>query len=194
MTGTDATTRTRPSGSATARDAARRYDLTTALDPVGEALVEMALQRAEQVRARATEEARAELARTHAEAGRLLAQARAEGISAAEWTASLQLAAARREAHETVLHARRCAYERLRREAVEALVQRAASTEGRMLAERLAALVSERLGDDASVHRSGPDSLVVEARSGTRRAAIEPASLVDHVLLSMTDEIEGLWA
>jgi len=165
-----------------------------ALDPVREALVEMALQRAEQVRARAMEESRAELARARAEADRLLGQARAEGISAAEWIASLQLAAARREAHETVLHARRRAYERLRREAVDALVQRATSTEGRKLAERLSALVGERLGDDASVHRSGPNSLVVEARSGRRRAAIGPTSLVDHVLLSMTGEIEGLWA
>ncbi len=190
----NATTRTRSAGSDSPRDDARRYDITQVLDPVCEALVEMALQRAEQVRAMATEETHAELARAHAEADRLLAQARAEGISAAEWIASLQLAAARREAHERVLHARRCAYERLRREAVDALVQRATSTEGRMLAERLSALVSERLGDDASVQRSGPDSLVVEARAGKRRAAIGPASLVDHVLLSMTDEIEGLWA
>jgi vacuolar-type H+-ATPase subunit E/Vma4 len=161
---------------------------------VCEALVESATRRAAQVRARATEETRAQLARAQAEADRLLAQARAEGISAAQWFASLQLAAARREAHETVLDARRCAYERLRRKAVDALVQRASSTEGRMLAERLSALVAERLGDDASVHRSDPDSLVVEARSGKRRVAIGPASLVDHVLLSMTDEIEGLWA
>jgi vacuolar-type H+-ATPase subunit E/Vma4 len=190
----NATTSIRSSGSDSSRNAAPRCDITPAVDPVCEALVEIALQHAEQVRARAIEEARAELASAHTEADRLLARARVEGISAAERIASLQLAAARREAHETVLHAQRCAYERLRNEAVDALVHRATSTEGRMLAERLAALVGERLGIDASVHPSGPDPLVVEARSGKRRASIGPASLVDHVLLSMTDEIEGLWA
>ena len=130
---------------------------------MSEALVEMALQRAEQVRAMATEETHAELARAHAEADRLLAQARAEGISAAGVD---RLAAVGRRTSRGAREGaprRRCAYERLRREAVDALVQRATSTEGRRLVERLSALVSERLGDDASVQRSGPDSLVVEA-------------------------------
>ncbi len=168
--------------------------MATALEPVSEALIEAARQRAGKVRASATEDIRTETARAHAQAERILVQAKAEGAAAAAWLSSLQLAAARREAHETVLGARRRAYQMLRHDAIEALRSRGATEEGRRLVDRLSALVGERLGDDAPVHMAGADPLVVEAQFGNRRATIGPASLVDHVLLSMTDEVEGLWA
>ncbi|MGO9342066.1 MAG: hypothetical protein ACLP6E_06045 [Acidimicrobiales bacterium] len=172
----------------------RRDDMASAVAPVSEALIEAARRRAEQTRMRVEEDARAELARAHAQAESMLAQARADGVSAAERIASLQLAEARRHAHETILAARRRAYETLRSDAIEALVRRSTTTEGRNLAHRLSALVEQRLGGVASIRHVEPDPLEVEAESGNRRAAIGPASLVDHVLLSMTEEVAGLWA
>jgi len=168
--------------------------MASALEPVSEALVETARLRAEQQRADAIEDVRVELSRAHAEARRLLAEARVQGASAAGWIASLQLVEARREAREMVLRARRRAYEALRRDAIGALERRANTTEGRMLIDQLSALVEERLGGDASIDRAEHDALVVEARSGNRRAAIGPTMLIDHVLLSMTEQVEGLWA
>jgi vacuolar-type H+-ATPase subunit E/Vma4 len=172
----------------------RADDMASATAPVSEALIEAARRRAEEALARATEDARTELVRAHAQAESLLAQARADGTSAAERIAALQLAATRREAHETVLAARRHAYEMLRHDAIEALIRRSSTTEGRNLADRLSALVEERLGGAAAVRPVEPDPLAVEAESGNRRAAIGPTSLVDHVLLSMTEEVERLWA
>jgi len=168
--------------------------MAPALEPVSEALIEEARQRAGKVRASATEDIRTETARAHAQAERMLVQAKAEGTSAAAWITSLQLTAARREARETVLGARRSAYEMLRHDAIAALVSRGTTEEGRRLVDRLSALVGERLGDDAPVRKAGADPLVVEVQSGNRRVTIGAASLVDHVLLSMTDKIEGLWA
>jgi len=171
-----------------------REGMVSALEPVSETLIATARQRVEEDRARVQEDMRVELARAHAEAARLLAEARAEGASAAEWIASFQLTAARRLARETVLGARRRVYETLRRDAIEALARRTSTTEGQLLVRQLSSLVDERLGGGASVHRVGPDTVTVEAESGNRRMAIGPALLIDHVLLSMAEEIEGLWA
>ncbi len=172
----------------------RRDDMASALAPVYEALIEAARERAEQTRTTATGDARADLARAHAQAESMLAQARTDGVSAAERIGSLQLAEARRQAHETVLAARRRVYETLRNETIEALVRCSSTTEGRNLADRLSALVQDRLGGAAAIHHVEPDPLEVEAESGNRRAAIGPTALVDHVLLSMTEEVAGLWA
>jgi len=168
--------------------------MASALEPVSEALVATARLAAEQQRADAIEDVRVELSRARAEADRLLAEARVQGASAAELVASLQLVEARRQAREMVLGARRRAYEALREDAIGALALRATTTEGRMLADRLSALIEERLGRDTSIDQAERDVLVVEAQSGNRRAAIGPAMLIDHVLLSMAEEIEELWA
>ncbi len=168
--------------------------MASALEPVSEALVAAARRRAEQQRADAIEDVRIELSRAHAEAHRLVAEARVQGASAAEWVASLQLVEARRQAREMVLGARRRAYEALRQDAIERLALRARTTEGRMLTDRLSALVEERLGRDVSIDEAERDVLVIEAQSGNRRATIGPTVLIDHVLLSMTEEVEGLWA
>ncbi|MDR3647863.1 MAG: hypothetical protein P4L20_02130 [Acidimicrobiales bacterium] len=168
--------------------------MASALEPVSEALVEKARLGAEQQLADASEDVRVELSRAHAEARRLLAEARAQGASAAESVASLQLVEARRDAREMVLRARRRAYEALRHDAIGALERRAKTTEGRMLIDQLSALVEECLGGDAPIDRAEHGALVVEARSGNRRVAIGPTMLIDHVLLSMAEQVEGLWA
>lgn len=164
------------------------------LRPTSEALVETARQHVAQQGADATEDVRVELSRAQTEAHRLVAQARMQGKDAAERIASLQLRDARREAREMVLEAQRRVFETLRHDAITALELRALTSEGRMLAERLSALVAQRLGGGARVDVAGSDLLVVEAQSGNRRVVIGPPMLVDQVLWSMTEEVENLWA
>jgi vacuolar-type H+-ATPase subunit E/Vma4 len=168
--------------------------IAAALRPVSDTLLRSAQQRADEHRAAAREQVVLEVQNARSEAGQLLADARAEGAAAAEWIASRHLAAARREAREIVLGAQRSIYETLRREAIAALARHAGTPEGRMLAGRLSALVDERLGDGAPVHREHPEDLSVEAESGNRRAGIGPSALIDHLLVSTVEEIEGLWA
>lgn len=172
-----------------------RQALIKGLSPVSDTLVEWARRTAADEGAHAEDDVRLDMARVHAEIDRILARARSEGAEAAKWIAALQLAAARRQAREMVLGVRQRTYQTLRREAIEALVARASTTEGQMLVDRLSAGVSERLGGDVHINRSGPGALVVEAESesGLRRAAIGPAALVDYVLSSMTEEVEELW-
>ncbi len=195
MTAGNVTTKTRPSRFGGARAVGRRDDMASAVAPVSEALIEAARRRAEQ----SADEGGGRRARRAREGARARPTACWRRLaptvsSAAERIASLQLAEARRHAHETILAARRRAYETLRSDAIEALVRRSTTTEGRNLADRLSALVEQRLGGVASIRHVEPDPLEVEAESGNRRAAIGPASLVDHVLLSMTEEVDGLWA
>jgi vacuolar-type H+-ATPase subunit E/Vma4 len=164
------------------------------LAPVVDALVAAAVERARATRAAADADAQAELARAGEEAKRLLDEARTDGATAAAAAATSQLTMARREARETVLAARRLAYETLRGHAVAALVHEAATPEGRRLAERLVALVRDRVGASASAHRAGPGNFGAVAESGNRRAAVGPAELVDQALESLGAGIEALWA
>jgi len=168
--------------------------LEAALVPVVDALITTAEARVRDECAAAEAGARGELERARTEAARLLDEARADGARAAERTAAMQLAKARRAARETVLSARRRAYDTLRRSAVEALVQRASTPEGRWLGERLAVLVRDRVGPSASAHRAGRGQLEAVAEAGHRRAVLGPGELVDQVLESLATEIEALWA
>jgi len=162
--------------------------------PVGDAIVDAALARAQATRAAAAADARLELARAREEAARILDEARFDGTAAATATAASELTIARREARETILAARRRAYETLRDGAVKELVHRAATPDGRRLAERLQALVRDRVGASASVHTAGPGNLGAVAESGNRRAELEPDELVDQALESLGAGIEALWA
>jgi len=194
MTGGLPATKVRPNRSRAAKALHRPEDVTSFLEPVSDALLESARRQAEQQLAQAIEDARGELSRARAEAERLVAEAQAQGASAAEWIASLQLAEVRREARETILGARRRAYETLRRKALAALEERQGTPEGLMLVDWLSSMVNDRLGGGASVRRAGTDFLDLEAQSGNRRITVGPTLLVDHVLLSMTRELEELWA
>ena len=191
MTGLSPTTAT---SGPRARSIAGRVKTEAALAPVADALVEAARARAQAERGGAEEDARTEFARARAEAEQMLVEARADGEEAAERSAGAQLAMARREAHETILAARRRAYDTLRSNAIKSLERQAASPEGRQLAERLVSLVRKRVGPSASVHRDGSDALAAVAEAGNRRAALGPSALVDWVLESLATEIEALWA
>ncbi len=191
---TGAATLPSPPRGRTTRAERERAAMEASLVPVVDAILGAATARAEATRAAAAADARAELARARDEATRTLDEARAEGIEASAATAAAQLTTARREARETVLAARRRAYETLRDGAVEALVLQASSPDGRRLAERLLALVRERVGASASVHAAGPGNLGAVAESGNRRAELEPGELVDQALESLGAGIEALWA
>lgn len=171
-----------------------RSAVEASLVPVVEAIVDAAIARAHTTRATAAAAARAELARAREGAERILDEARADGTEAATATASSQLTMARRDTREAILAARRRAYERLRDGAVEALVHQAATPEGRRLAERLRALVRDRVGASASVHSAGPGSLGAVAELGNRRAELEPGELIDQAFKSLGAGIEALWA
>ncbi len=186
-------TTTSSSRSASRRDVPDAGALAQALEPVCEALLASARRRAEDVRCAATEYVRNELSKAHAEAERIVGEARTRGIDAGEWIALSRLSAARREAHEAVLAARRRAFEQLRRETIEALVDRASTPEGRMLSDRLRVLMGERMGSDALVNTETSAAFEMTAESGNRRASIGPETLVDQVLSTMTPAIEELW-
>jgi len=170
-----------------------RAALEAALAPVVDALIASADARARDERAAAQADAHAELARARAEAAGLLGEARTDGALAADHTVAVQLAEARRAARETILSARRDAYETLRRRTVEALELHTATPAGRWLGERVAALVRDRVGAAATVHRAGPGQLAAVAESGHWRAALGPAELVDQALESLATEIVALW-
>ena len=163
------------------------------LAPVSEALLETARLRALQVRENAEDDARAEQARALVEVDRVVTQARSRGEWAAQRITSLELAAARREAHEMVLDARRRAYESLRNGAVEALVRFSSTPEGRVLVELLSQLVVGRLGAGASLGAGRSDAMLVRAESGNRRCAVSADMLVDEALRSMPEKVEALW-
>lgn len=164
------------------------------LRPVSDALVSSARRSADELISASDADALSELTRARAEADRLVAEARSQGESAARWMAELQLAEARRQAREMILGARRRAYETLRRESLAALERHARTPEGRKLAERLESVVGDRIGAGASVSRTGSEFYGFEARSHDRRAVVGPMLLVDHVIMSMTDEVQELWA
>lgn len=164
------------------------------LEPLSEALVTAARARADDLRAAASEDVRRELSRARSEAERILEDGRLQGVAAAEWIATLRNSAARHQARETVLSAQRRALDKLRQHAIDALVDRAGTPEGRKLSDRLSAHLSERLGRDVQVHREGSSVLELVAESGSRRAFIGPEALVDDVLSSMAEVLEGLWA
>lgn len=168
--------------------------VSRALGPVVEAILASARSEAEDVRAAAAADERVELSKAHGEAVRTVDQGRAQGVSAAAWISSLQLAAARREARQIVLAARRRAYEKLRHDAVEALVRRSSTPEGRALSRRLAVLVGELIDAHVPEEGEGFSGLELEVESVGRRVSIGPEALVDHVLSTMSEEVEALWA
>lgn len=169
-------------------------DMADALEPVTRALLLAAQARADDLRARTDIEVRDEVSEARARARGIVDEARAEGERAAEWISGSRLSAARREARNMVLAARRRAFEKLRHRAVDDLARRAESPEGQMLSARLSELIGERLGGGAKVKAEGGSSLELAAESGSRRASIGPGDLVDQVLSSMSAAVEEMWS
>ncbi len=62
-----------------------------------------------------------------------------------------------------------------------------------MLAERMRALVSERVGGAAPIRVVEAGAFELTAESGNRLASMEPSELIDEVLASRADEINALW-
>jgi vacuolar-type H+-ATPase subunit E/Vma4 len=170
-------------------------ETASALRPVVHAIMSSSRSRADERIARAKSDARAAEVAARRDADGFVAQAAADATEAAERAAASRLAAARRAAHEIVLSTRSQVYEGLRDAALQALVARADSTEGRLLAQRIEELVFERIGDGATVHgaEGAASILSTAAESGHRRARLDATTLIDAVLETMPGEIEQLW-
>lgn len=167
--------------------------MRAALAPVADALHVRARARAHEELVRSEEDARAVVMRAREQAARMVSDAKAEGLAAAERSASTQLALARRAARAMVLAAHRRAYDELRSAALDELLARSTTREGRMLAERMRALVRERLGGATPIRMVALGTFEVAAESGNRLASMEPSALIDEVLASRADEINALW-
>lgn len=168
--------------------------MRAALSPVTDALLARARERARAELVRADEETRDTLTRAEEQASRVIADAKAEGAAAAERAAAAQRTFGRRAARAMVLAARRRAYEGLRAAAVEELIARAATPEGRLLTERMTAWVHERAGEAATPGRVEQGTLEAIARSGNGLASLGPTALIDEALASLSDEVEALWS
>ncbi len=168
--------------------------LAGALAPAADALLADAREAADRALAASAGDDRRRVEQARAEAAAILEQARADGARAARRVATARVAGARREAGGLVLAAKRQAYESLRRAAVAALRELAATPGAPALAPRLEDLVRQRLGDGARVRREGPGELTVVGELDRRAAVLGPEGLVDQALEAMGPAIEGLWS
>jgi len=168
--------------------------LESELAPVVAALWVSARSRANAISEASEQGAAAELARAGAEAERILRQARLDGTAAADQTAAILIANARRQAHEVVLLARTAAYQALRTRTLDALQEQASTPEGRRLAELLEALVRRRVGATTLARPGGAGGLSAAAERDNRRASIGPEQLLDRALQALAGEVESLWA
>jgi len=164
------------------------------LRPVQEALLERARRSAEEIIGEGEADARRIVADARTEADQVLVRAREEGETAASRAASANLLVARAEARALVLGAHRRVFDSLRQSAIHELEECSETPDARSLADRMAAMARQRVGEPAVVCRSGPGGLDVSAEARGRRAVLRLATLVDHELGTMGPELEGLWA
>lgn len=162
------------------------------LDAVVDALLADARADADALRADADRDAEAALAAARREADRLLAGARADGEAEARTVAATELARSRRAGRETVLAARRQAYDRLRLEAglAAAALRQSPSYPG--LVENLGRLARLQLGAGAAVTVDGEVGGVV-ARAGSRSVDYRLPAIAERCLHELGPEVDALW-
>jgi vacuolar-type H+-ATPase subunit E/Vma4 len=144
------------------------------------------------------------LARSSAEADRVIEQARAdaeqivrsarnEGTTAGSRLASSTRAAARRDAREIVLGARDDAYRLLRRRVLEELALRSGSEEASKLNSDLERGAVALLGTGATLRRD-PLGVGLAAAPHPRRVDTSAERLVDSCLTELGAALERLWS
>jgi len=160
---------------------------------VANALLDAARERAASIAADAAARAHAVGAKARVDAEHVVDDARTEGERSAQKVAEQRLAVARDEAHAVVLAARRHAYEEVRAAALVELAACAGTPRADALRDRLEALVSSRLGDDVAVGSMPAEGIWASAEKTGRRCVVTAEALVDQVLASHADDVEGLW-
>ncbi len=151
-----------------------------------DALRALLLARAERDARTIVTEAELEAARMRAEAQRrataTVEQAGREGEVVARHQAEIALRATRRETRALLLAAERTIDDRLRQDAVTAVLALRRDTAYPSLLDALTRLARECLGPDATIDRDPPTGGGVIARAGTRTLNLTLPSLAMHAL------------
>ena len=162
--------------------------MTDPLEPLRAALRARAEAAADQLRAAAEEDGRRLVATANEEAASLLAGARAQGAADADAQLAADRARSRHAARSVVLDAQRAAYERMRRQARDAVRRLLDDPAERA---RLAAIACRQLGDHAVVHDQPAGGVLAEAADG-RRIDASVDALVDSAVSRL--DLDQLWA
>ena len=162
------------------------------LDAVRDALLADARQAGDERRAAAIREAAATRDSARRSASQLLAGVREAGAAEARAVAARELARARRQAHETVLAARREVYERARSEARRAATSLRDAPDHAELCDGLASAARRQLGADASVEID-PEVGGVVATAGSRSVDYRWPAIADRCFDALGAAVEELW-
>ncbi|MGZ8716957.1 MAG: hypothetical protein ACXWYO_07585 [Gaiellaceae bacterium] len=163
------------------------------LGPLRSALLSAAEAEANSAALAAAAEGATELSLAEAQVASVLAGARAEAEDAAGREALRIVGRARGDARRVVLRARRDVYDQLcARVHAGALELRDDPTYGRLL-ERLQALATAQLGEDATLDVDPPGAGGVRSSSGSRHVDLSLPALAERALASLGPELELLW-
>lgn len=152
--------------------------MSDGLAVVARALAEDATATAATLVQVATAESASRVAAARADAEALLEAARRDGENEARRAAAALVADARGAARQVTLGARRDLYQSVRDGALTLLRAEAPSDRARALAETLARVARDRLGDGAEVV-GAKDGVGVVARAGEKVLTLDLAALVD---------------
>ena len=163
------------------------------LRPVEVALDEAAKATGAARLAQASDDATGVLEAAHAEAGRLLHEARDEGAVVGARLVSAARAGARRAAREIVLRARSDAYHLLRERVLEELARRKDTEQVSALNSHLERRAIELLGAGTIIQRD-PLGIGLIGDADTRRMDASADRLVDACLAELGQTLERLWS
>jgi vacuolar-type H+-ATPase subunit E/Vma4 len=163
------------------------------LDPYREARLAEARQRADALVAAAQAEGAARIGEASQQGEALVRRAREEGMADAEHETGLEAARARWRMRETVLRARREAYDELGRQVRTAALGLRTQPGYALLLRRLSALARRRFGSEARIERD-PDGVGgVIAEADGRWVDYSLPALADRCLEDLGDAVERLW-
>jgi vacuolar-type H+-ATPase subunit E/Vma4 len=158
------------------------------LAPLTAALRDRARAAADEVLARADEDARESLDRAHQEAAAMLAQARAKGAADGAAVLAAERAGAARQARAILLAAQQAAHDDLRTAAREAVRALREDPDYPVMLEALRARAQVDLGPGAVVTTLDGGGIVAE--SGPRRIEYSLAALADDLVDEVVDRAE----
>ena len=167
----------------------RDGDVSAQLEPLRSALIADARKEADAILEDARLRAQQIAQRTDAECKAIELRAREEGVRAGTVEAARRRAEIVREQRRRVLRARCEAHDRIRGEAIEAVLELRRETGYRAFEERLEAIARRTLGEDALVERDPEGTGGVRATHGSRSIDLSLPRLADVCFAAMNDEI-----